>query len=211
MSNQYEQYEKYRLKGDFSELSSWHFVEPYLKDLKVLDIGCSDGLYLSKFTSDSVGIEQMEGLGSYAREKGLNVITGNVNEVIARIPDNEFQGVLFSHVMEHVDCPIVILKEINRLLSDNGVLVLGLPIERNIFRDLLRMDYFAGTHIYAFSIRNAEKLLNDTGYSVEKVFFHLPKCRSRYGRIIEKIWNYIKWPFREYFSMAYWIVAVKNG
>ena len=112
--------------------------------------------------------------------------------------------------MEHVDCPIGMLREIQRVLKPNGMLILGLPTERNIYRDLLRIDYFNGTHLYAFSIRNSFKLLQETGFRVEKIFYHLPKCRNRVGRAIEGFWNYTKWPFREYFSMAYWIVAEKR-
>jgi len=55
--------------------------------------------------------------------------------------------------MEHLESPILMLKQIHRVLVQKGVLILGLPIERNIFRDVLRMDYFDGTHIYAFSVR----------------------------------------------------------
>jgi len=210
MEKQYKEYANARLKGDFDEMTSWRFVQPYLQSKKVLDVGCSDGLYLKYMSKVSQGIEQVPALAEKARQKGLNVITGDVLEKMRDLPDNYFEGVLFSHVMEHVDSPIEMLRQINRVLERSGVLVLGLPLERNIYRDLLRMDYFDGTHIYAFSIRNAKKLLNETGFSVGKVFFHLPKCRGRFGGWIEDIWNSMPFPFRSYFSMAYWIVAVKK-
>ena len=209
MKKDYETYAESRLEGSFGEMSSWRFVYPYLQDKKVLDIGCSDGLYLSQFSSQSLGIEQVEVLSESAKAKGLNVINGDI-KTLRTLNADEFEGVLFSHVMEHVDAPIASLREINRILKKNGTFVLGLPIERNIFRDLLRMDYFNGTHIYAFSIRNARKLLSETGFTIEKVYFHLPKCQGTIGRRIETIWNAIGLPFREYFSMAYWIVARKK-
>jgi ubiquinone/menaquinone biosynthesis C-methylase UbiE len=140
----------------------------------------------------------------------LSIINGDVFQSIQAINDCEFEGVLFSHVMEHVDSPIVMLREINRVMNTGGTLILGLPTERNVFRDLLGMDYFNGTHIYAFSVRNAHKLLSETGFRVEKIFYHLPKCRNQIGRTIEKMWNVVNWPFREYFSMAYWIIAIKQ-
>jgi len=186
-------------------------VYPHLKDKKVLDIGCSDGLYLKKLSKDSAGIEQVPALAKAGMMRGLNITNGDVGESIHKIGDGSFEGVLFSHVMEHVDCPIVMLREIHRILQKQGTLVLGLPTERNVFRDLLHMDYFDGTHIYAFSVRNAFKLLEDTGFKVEGVFFHLPKCRNSIGREIEGIRNSIAGPFREYWSMAYWIVAKKNS
>lgn len=191
-------------------MSSWKLVYPYIKDKRFLDVGCSDGLYLKYMSEDSCGIEQVLALADAGKRKGLNIIHGDVFESIRQIDDGTFEGVLFSHVMEHVDCPIVMLREIQRVLEPQGLIVLGLPIERNIFRDLLRMDYFNGTHIYAFSVRNACKLLDETGFKVKKVFFHHPKCCSPLGYKIEKLWNIANWPFREYFSMAYWIIAAKQ-
>lgn len=212
MNRQYQQYADTRLGGGFGEMSSWRLVRPYLDCKRILDVGCSDGLYLKQMSGESMGIEQVPALGEKGRGLGLKIISGDVLDVIRGLQDGTFEGVLFSHVMEHVDAPIEMLRQISRVLERGGVLVLGLPIERNIFRDLLRMDYFDGTHIYAFSIRNAEKLLRDTGFKVERVFFHLPRCRGRLGRASESAWNWLPLPraFRSYFSMAYWIVAIKQ-
>jgi SAM-dependent methyltransferase len=210
MKDDYDHYANARLAGDFGEMSSWRFVQPFIDGKRTLDIGCSDGLYLKYMTKDSIGIEQVEALAKIGRERGLNVVNGDVYEVLKGFPEKQFEAVLFSHVMEHVDSPIAMLRQICRVLEDNGVLVLGLPIERNIFRDLLRMDYFDGTHIYAFSVRNARKLLEESGFSAHEVFFHLPKCRRGLGYEIESIWNSVRLPFRAYFSMAYWIIAVKR-
>ena len=190
-------------------MSSWRFVRPFIEGKRTLDIGCSDGLYLKYMTSDSLGIEQVNELAQIGQGRGLNIVNGDVYEIITGLNDKSFSCVLFSHVMEHVDSPIAMLRQINSKLLDNGVLVLGLPIERNIFRDLLRMDYFNGTHLYAFSVRNTKKLLEETGFTVNYIFYHLPKCHGRIGWWIEQIWNVVPLPFRSYFSMAYWIVAVK--
>jgi 2-polyprenyl-3-methyl-5-hydroxy-6-metoxy-1,4-benzoquinol methylase len=167
-----------------------------LRGKRVLDIGCSDGLYLKNLSKESVGIEQVSELSAACKKSGLNVINGDVEETVAKITDNSFDAVLFSHVMEHIDSPISMLRQIHRILVPRGRLILGLPIERNIYRDLLGMDYFDGTHIYAFSVRNAIKLLNVTGFQKKAIYFHLPKCRSLVGHAIESLWNSKHWPFR---------------
>jgi 2-polyprenyl-3-methyl-5-hydroxy-6-metoxy-1,4-benzoquinol methylase len=190
-------------------MSSWRFVYPYLRDKRVLDIGCSDGLYLRYLSKDSQGIEQVPVLAEVGRKKGLNITNGDLAQTIRQLRDEAFEGVLCSHIMEHIDSPVLMLREIHRLLESTGTLVLGLPIEKNIYRDLLRMDYFNGTHIYAFSVRNARKLLVEAGFIPVRVFFHLPKCRNTVGRILESCWNLTRWPFHEYLSIAYWIVAAK--
>ena len=159
MNSKYKEYASSRLTGNFGEMSSYRFVYPYLKNKRVLDVGCSDGLYLKSLSKESVGIEQIPALAAACKNSGLNVIAGDVLDVVSGLSDNSFEAVLFSHVMEHLESPILMLKQIHRVLVQKGVLILGLPIERNIFRDVLRMDYFDGTHIYAFSVRNSIKLL----------------------------------------------------
>ena len=92
--------------------------------------------------------------------KNIDAIEG-----LKQIESDSFDAVFYSHVMEHVDCPICTLKEINRILQPNGTLVLGLPTERCLPRQIFRHDYFHGTHLYSFTIRNAKKLLQETGFS----------------------------------------------
>ncbi len=110
MDEKYKKYAKSRLDGSFGEMSSWRLVYPYITGKRFLDVGCSDGLYLTYMSNDSQGIEQVDALAEAGRQKGLNIISGDVLESICKIADGSFEGVLFSHVMEHVDCPIVMLR-----------------------------------------------------------------------------------------------------
>jgi len=210
MNSKYNKFAINRLKGEFGEMGSWRLILPYLEKKKCLDVGCADGLYLKYLQNDSLGIEQIEELAKKARASGMNVVSGDLYQELNKLKNNSFEGVLFSHVMEHVDCPICVLREINRILKLKGTLVLGLPTERNIYRETMNMDYYAGTHIYAFTIKNAKKLLEETGFVVEKIIYHLPKCRSNFGYKVLNFWNSIPFPFREYASMAYWVVARKD-
>lgn len=207
--SEYSHYASERLAGGFSRMGSWRLVAPFLAGARTLDVGCSDGLYLQDMAAGSVGIEQVPALAARARERGLSVICGDLDAELRKVSSESFDAVLFSHVLEHVDSPIATLRQIQRVLRPGGVLVLGLPIERNIYRDLLRRDYFDGTHIYAFSVRNAFKLLRDVGLEPKRTLYHLPKCRSRAGLLLLRAWNGFPWPGREYLSMAYWIVAAR--
>jgi 2-polyprenyl-3-methyl-5-hydroxy-6-metoxy-1,4-benzoquinol methylase len=125
MKSQYVQYANSRLAGNFGEMSSYRFVYPYLKGKRVLDIGCSDGLYLKNLSKESVGIEQVPELSAACEKIGLNVINGDVGETVSRISDNSFEAVLFSHVMEHLDSPISMLRRIHRILVPGGGLFSG--------------------------------------------------------------------------------------
>jgi len=182
-----------------------------LESKRVLDIGCSDGLYLEAFSRNSVGLEQVTELAKSAQRRGLNVVNTNVMDGLKEIKNNSFDAVFYSHVMEHVDSPILTLKEINRILRPGGTLVLGLPIEKCLFRQLFRHDYFNGTHLYAFSIRNSKKLLLETGYTVGSVVYHFPWLKGRLGEVVNNVWNAIPMFGKEWMSMAYWITSTKSG
>jgi len=56
LDSSYKEYAKQKLRGKQNIMSSFFLVYPFLKDKKVLDIGCSDGLYLKFFRPDSIGI-----------------------------------------------------------------------------------------------------------------------------------------------------------
>lgn len=207
----YKAYASERIAGAFGEMGSWPLVLPYLKDKKVLDIGCSDGLYLRHLSSQSMGLEQIPELVDRARGRGLQVEQCDVIDGLGRQGSSAYDAVLFSHVMEHIDAPIRALREINRVLRPAGTLVLGLPIENCLVRHVVGHDYYNGTHIYAFTVRNACKLLAVTGFRVERVIYHLPKIRGRAGAVVNKVWNVLPVPFKEYLSMAYWIHATKEA
>ena len=209
MNNSYDGYAENRLKGNFGEMSSFYLVLPYLSGRKVLDIGCSDGLYLKYFNQESVGIEQIENLANAAKLRNLNVIKGDVGEVLEMQNAESFDAVFYSHVMEHVDNPIKSLREINRVLKPEGILILGLPIERCLIRQLLNMNYFDGTHIYSFTIRNIKKLMLNTNFEILKIQYHLP-IKGAFGILVNNLWNKIYFPDKEYFSMGYWIIAKKK-
>lgn len=204
----YQGYVRARLQGKQGTMSSFFLVAPFLSERRVLDIGCSDGLYLKHFDEESLGIEQSSDLVVRAKSHGLNVIQGNIIEELPKLKHSSFHAVFFSHAMEHLESPILALREIHRLLVSNGVLVLGLPTEKNLFRYVLRKNYFDGTHLYAFSVQNALKLLMSSGFEPTGVFFDLPRCRGQFGRALIRL--YQRCPFKEAISMAYWIVAEKR-
>jgi hypothetical protein len=48
------------------------------------------------------------------------------------------------------------------------------------------------------------------GFSVEKVYFHLPKFKGKLGERIHVVWNALPIIRKEWLSMAYWIIAIKH-
>lgn len=88
------------------------------KDLRILDIGCGNKPYLP-FFADSAG--------SYW---GVDAVDGPLVDSVAvaeELPfdDAEFDVILCTQVLEHVDDPVRVLSEIYRVLAPGGVVFLS--------------------------------------------------------------------------------------
>jgi 2-polyprenyl-3-methyl-5-hydroxy-6-metoxy-1,4-benzoquinol methylase len=104
-------------------------IEQNQKPGKVLDIGCGRGLLLHKLRQRGwtpMGTELNEEAATYARERlGLPVTTQMVEE--ACFPDGEFDLVILWHVLEHVQSPRAMLREVSRILKPGGTLLVAVP------------------------------------------------------------------------------------
>ncbi|MBO7477099.1 MAG: class I SAM-dependent methyltransferase [Salinivirgaceae bacterium] len=112
----------------------WDAVKPYIPTgSSFLDVGCGAGYAMKKATEelkcDAFGIDPQpggHGVGRYSElDKTLKIIQG----VSGKIPfeDKTFDVVYSSHVLEHVRDEQKSLQEMNRVLKNNGVLIIGMP------------------------------------------------------------------------------------
>ena len=94
---------------------------------KVLDLGCGDGNY-SKRLKD-LGFDVIAGDIDVARFKYKNEIEFKHCDITKEIPfpANHFDYVLFLEVIEHLRNPYQVMPEINRIIKNNGSLIISTP------------------------------------------------------------------------------------
>src|SRR3989344_6325353 len=97
-----------------------------VKGKKVLDMGCGTGLYariLKKKGANIKGIDISEEMIKIAREESPDIEfkIGNINKLPYK--DEEFDIVLAALVMEYFSSWSMVLKEVRRVLKDNGLFV----------------------------------------------------------------------------------------
>jgi len=102
--------------------------------IQVLDMGCGEG-FISNILYNEIQNCNITGIDFDARaieeasktNKGIDFIVGS----IYRIPfeDNYFQFVVCTEVLEHLEKPIDALKELVRVTSTSGVLIISVPNE----------------------------------------------------------------------------------
>lgn len=152
------------------------WIESYIKNGKILDIGCASGGFLKIARSrgwETYGVEISEEASNIAREKHkLNVITGKLSDTCF---DNEFFDVVTAgDVLEHVEDPKSFLFEINRILKKGGMVYIAVPdFDGLIFKVSVLIalfnhrNYFTlPLHIYNFSKKTISRYLWKTKFNI---------------------------------------------
>lgn len=113
------EFNKYRLKGAYHY--NWYETQDWYKYLidrcirfckgKTLDVGCGDGLLLSKLSEHSIGIDTDPYAIKLCQEAGLNAIEADVDDISL----GSFDYLSCVNVIEHLDHPEIIL----RMIRDN--------------------------------------------------------------------------------------------
>jgi SAM-dependent methyltransferase len=198
------------LPGYEGALTSFQLILPFLASCATLDLGCGQGTYLSQFDRRSVGVEVSRPNLEACRQRGLHVLAADLN-VPLPFSDHSFPAVFCSHVMEHVDAPVNLLRECHRILQNNGLLVLGLPIENNLPNHLRGEHYFRSHpgHLYSFTLDNVTALLEKTGYMKPSWYFELRGSRRPLLGKIQQVVQRLPARLLFRFMMAYWVVARK--
>ena len=109
------------------------FLKCFLcKDDVLLDIGCGDGWFMQQLISKGYksvfGIDIGHDVIAAASQKGLKVKLGDMHDL--DFPDNYFDAIFCSHTLEHAYSPQKVLRQFRKVLSDNGRVVIVVPVEK---------------------------------------------------------------------------------
>lgn len=125
----------------------------------VLEVGCGGGALLSKITmtgSVAVGLDLSETQIKYTKTRLQDALLIVGDSERLPLKDNVFTKCFAVEILEHVQNPGQIMKEIRRVLKDNGELIIVVPNDRNWFIHRILQGYFRAAfydygHIHDFS------------------------------------------------------------
>ncbi len=151
--------------------------------IKVLDIGCGSGLIakeIKKMGYSVEGVDFSEEAVKKAVQNGINAsvcdLDGGINK-----SDGKFDIVWAGDIIEHVFDPIGLLKEINRVLKNKGILILCIPSDVGL---VSRIKMLFG-HSYQ------EITYKKSGYHKHHTFFNLSLISFMLEKAFLKI-NHVK-------------------
>lgn len=147
---------------------------------RVLEIGCGNGVTLellkNRGASYVCGFEVNPTVAAQARARKSvdEVHVGDIEKEVTSFPDNSFDIVVASHVLEHLVDPWRLTREICRILRPGGVLVGAIPNVRHLsvimplvlkgkwdYADSGIMDW---THVRFFTRDGIFAMLNKAGF-----------------------------------------------
>ncbi|MEK7605453.1 MAG: class I SAM-dependent methyltransferase [Patescibacteria group bacterium] len=164
-------------ENDFTYRHLIRILKPYLpKVKKILDIGSGVGtidFYLASKGKEVTGIEISKSAVELARK---NAELFNLNKKItfinaafpSKIPTKNYDLVIFSEVIEHLEDDAKALRDIRSVLKPNGLLVITTPsLNAPLYRLglLNRFDKEVG-HLRRYTLSNLISLVENNGYKV---------------------------------------------
>ncbi len=168
-----------------------------LKDCKrVLDAGCGRGQFikLNPFNIQVAGVDVIKSETDLAKKEGLNVWFADITKKIP-FKDSNFDGLICSHVLEHLENPEKAFSEFKRVLVNNGTLVIAVPnfSFKQFYKDPTHKRPYPREALYRILMDNGftdVKIINGPGLNqlVSGVLFPFPKVRH----FVEKSFGNIK-------------------
>lgn len=95
---------------------------------RLVDVGCGNGTLIERLKNLGWRVEgvELDGLAAQvARRRNLEVYYGTLEA--RNYPDESFDAVTISHVIEHVYDPLQLLRECHRILKPQGRLIVATP------------------------------------------------------------------------------------
>lgn len=153
------------------------------KPKKILDVGCASGWFLSQIAlkfphAECTGVDVYEEAINYGKKiyPNLHLIQSDAH----RLPfqDKLFDVVICCEVLEHVTNPEIVLKEIGRVLTPNGIAIIEMDTGNLLFNLVWhfwthrRKGVWKDSHLHVFTTKKLENLILGNGFQIEekKVF-----------------------------------------
>ncbi|HZD11579.1 MAG TPA: class I SAM-dependent methyltransferase [Candidatus Binatia bacterium] len=149
-----------------------------LRELKpeggsVLDIGCGIGTFLAVCRDEGWHVKGVEPSSIACevakREYGLELINESFSSEIFQ--DEKFDAVFAAQVLHHLPDPLTFLVDVDRVLADDGVLILRtpnlIPLELSLFAQRLlgrKRQFFCGPALYTFHPETLSLLFKRLNY-----------------------------------------------
>ena len=131
----------------------------------IIEVGTGAGGILQGVVgddADGIGCDFGFSYLKFAQSKSLRVFQGSISSV----SDDSADVLIYSHVLEHIANPKNEIREMFRVLKDNGLVVLVVPGVYSIHRHYggRLSQYLQSAHLHHYTRQHLRKLMEDGGF-----------------------------------------------
>ena len=161
-----------------SDALPWHertfleegFLHP---NKKALNIGCGRNLFLRKVREAGVEVTAVdinEKVASFTKETlGIkDVFNCSAMDFISTYEGERFDMAVFFETLEHMENPGEFLRELRKIIKDDGRMIFSVPNRERILPQNFMWDY-PPHHLSRWSRGNLEHFLKKEGFVIEKL------------------------------------------
>ncbi|MDQ5900850.1 MAG: hypothetical protein QG600_428 [Patescibacteria group bacterium] len=151
-------------------------LEKYIKDnQKILDIGSGAGtlalycgLKRNKVTGIDVSTQAVKSANESAVQIGLNNVSFKVMKFPEEYPNEKFDLIICTEVIEHLEDDLKALKVIYKLLKPNGIAIISTPsLNAPLYKLGLATDFDKRVgHLRRYSMESLRKLSKQAGFKI---------------------------------------------
>lgn len=140
---------------------------------KILEVGCGGGSLLKRletYSATVIGLDSSEEAVRIAKARVNNceVILGDARRM--DFADASFDKLAIQHLIEHFSDGYAVLKEWNRVLRNNGILVIATP---NIYYPDKSL-FYDESHVHLYSMKELRQLTEMADFTVETLYSIAP-------------------------------------
>lgn len=158
----------------------------YKKDVKILDVGCGNHsssvtkYYLPK--CKYYGIDKIRNYGNEFEDYKLMEKFWQVNldqSDLKEIPNNFFDIIIFSHVIEHLYFGLEVISRLTKKLTSNGIFYIETPSPHTkylpaLIKKLIVFNFYDDkTHIKIYNKNDIKKILAKEGFMIKRARIYL--------------------------------------
>ena len=141
---------------------------------KYLDFGCGSGRHLNHIKYQYPKWKLYGHDRSHYAKNNLNKININFVEDLQKMPDNFFDFINLSSVIEHLIDPSETMHLLRKKLKKNGIIIIKTPNWNSLGRVIFRQNwiqYDIPRHIHVFSSKNLKEFLIKKNFKILKTMY----------------------------------------
>lgn len=146
----------------------------------LLDVGCAGGWFIyelkKRFPSvtRAAGIDVYEQAVAYASGKYRDIEFVQADAHRLPFPEESFDAIVCTEVLEHVENPETVLEEIKRVMKPGGLAVIEMDTGNVFFNSVWWLwkkwvgNVWNDAHIQVFTMEKLKKMILKTGFRIEE-------------------------------------------